>query len=610
MGCMGHKEYSGPCEICGYMDNTAYLPSYLAPRTVLMNRYIVGKLLSHNGEGAVYIAYDTEKNKAVEIKEYMPDLLCTRKKNETQITVNPDALPLYKSYLSEFADLYKTLMNSIETDCIQKIYGIFSENNTGYVVMEHLNGIPLSEYLENTDGVMVWEKAKEIFPPLFTALNLLHSATIVHRGLSPESVYIDGRGRLKLTAFGISASRTADQRLNCELFAGYAAPEQYSVSERQGGWTDIYGVCALLYHVLTGVKPQPANERLHDDTLAEPFLVNHNVPHNVSRAVMAGLILDTGARIHNMNLLVSKLFEQPKENDASDGPVRPAVAIENIPSPARQEKKAPQRKPQQKPKKKSKKKQEKSNIGTIIGISVFLAIVAGFIVAIIYFSDQTHQLTNPAVTTTAASTTPAETTPSITTVPPQTTTEKTTEDNTEKILLPSFVDRFYNTLESRYSILVFEPVYEYNDTYASGIVFEQDIPEGTEVTSGTVITLKVSKGPEAVALPDYVGKKVKDYTEELSELGIKYETEPEETTEFKKNYVVRCDREIGDMIKISEDETVTVYYAVTPENTQEQSDVPAQGTAPAEEAASSEDNNSDTSVNGDGTSWQDGPDFN
>ena len=575
MGCMGHKEYDGPCEICGYMDNTAYLPSYLAPRTVLMNRYIVGRLLSHNGEGAVYIAYDMEKSKTVEIKEYMPDLLCTRKKNETAITVNPDALPLYKSYLSEFADLYKSLMNNIETDCIQKIYGIFSENNTGYVVMEHLTGIPLSEYLEKTDGVMIWDKAKEIFPPLFTAISLLHSATIVHRGLSPESVFIDQRGKLKLSAFGISASRTADSSLNCELFSGYAAPEQYSVSERQGGWTDIYGISALLYRVLTGVTPPSAAERLRDDTLTEPFLVNHAVPHNVSRAVMAGLMLDSNSRIHNMNLLVSKLFEQPKENDISDGPVRPAVAIENIPSPSRQEKKPPQKKPNQ-TRKSKKKNKEKSNVGTIVGVSVFLAIVTGFIVAIIYFSDQTHQLTNPAVTTTVTTTTAPLTTPPITTEPPRTTTEAEPEDNAEKILLPSFVDRFYNTLESRYSILIFEPVYEYNANYDAGIVFEQDIPEGTEVTSGTVITLKVSKGPDAVALPDYVGKKVKDYTKELEELGIRYETEKEETSEFKKNYVVRCNKEIGDMIKISEDETVTVYYAVAPEKTKEQTKEPAE----------------------------------
>ena len=593
MGCMGHKEYSGPCELCGYMDNTAYLPSYLAPRTMLMNRYLVGRIISRNGEGAVYIAYDTEKNKVVEIKEYMPDLLCSRKKNETTISVNSDALPLYKSYLSEFADLYKSLMNNIETDCIQKIYGIFSENNTGYVVMEHLNGVPLSEYLKNFGGVMNWESVREIFPPLFTALNLLHSATIVHRGLSPDSIYIDGRGRLKLTAFGISASRTADQSLNCELFPGYAAPEQYSVSERQGGWTDIYGVCALLYRVLTGVEPQPADERLRDDTLAEPFLVNHAVPHNVSRAIMAGLILDSGARTHNMNMLVSKLFEQPKDTDVSDGPVRPAVAAENIPAHAKQERKTPQRKPQTKSKKKNKKKEEKSsNAGTIIGVFLFFAIVTCFIIAIAYFSDQTNQLTNPANTTTAASTTPAQTTPPITTAPPRTTSKTEEADNVEKILLPDFVDRFYNTLESRYSLLVFEPEYEYNDAYAAGLVFEQDIPEGTEVTGGTVIKLKVSKGPESVELPDYIGKKLDDYTKELGELGIKFETEEEETTEVKKGYVVRCDKEIGDKIMLSEDETVTVYYAVKPANTEETS-----ASQPAEETPDEQEAHSDYTGN-------------
>ncbi|MBQ8903910.1 MAG: PASTA domain-containing protein, partial [Oscillospiraceae bacterium] len=410
-------------------------------------------------------------------------------------------------------------------------------------------------------------------------------ATIVHRGLSTDSIYIDERGKLKLTAFGISASRTVDQSLNCELLHGYAAPEQYAVSERQGPWTDIYGVCALLYHVLTGVKPQAADERLRDDALAEPFLVNHSVPHNVSRAVMAGLILDSGARIHNMNLLVSKLFEQPRENDASDGPVRPAVAIENIPSPARQEKKAPARKPQQKSKKKSKKNKEKSsNIGTIIGFSVFLAIVVGFIIAIIYFSDQTNQLNNPAVTTTTTAV--VTTTPPVTTLPPRTTTAEPQVENVEKIILPDFVDRFYNTLESRYPQLTFEAVFEYNDSYSKGIVFEQDIPEGTEVTGGTVITLKVSEGPESVELPDYVGKKLKDYTAELDELGIKYETEPEETTEVKKNYVVRCDKEIGDRIMVSEDETVIVYYAVKPETTEasgtENGDAPAENTENAE----------------------------
>lgn len=586
MGCMSRKEYSGPCEICGYIDNSAYLPSYLAPGTVLLDRYIVGKMLAHNGEGAVYIAYDTEKNKVVEIKEYMPDLLCSRKKGENTITVNSDALPLYKSYLSEFADLYKTLMNNDETESVQKIYGIFSENNTGYVVMERLTGVSLTNYLKNFGGVMNWEGVREIFPPLLTALNMLHSCGIVHRGLSPDSIFIDERGRLKLTAFGISAARTADSSLNHQLFAGYAAPEQYSLSERQGGWTDIYGICAVLYRVLTGTEPQPADERVRDDSLAEPFLVNRAIPANVSRTIMSGLSLDQSQRLHNINLLVGKLFEQPKEEDDLGGPVRPVVARENIPAPSH-DKKAPQRKPAPKSKKKKNAQKEKSNVGAIVGVSIFLAIVTCFIIAIAYFSDQTIQMQNPAQTTTVTTTTPA-TTPAITTEPSATTTTAPPVDNAEKILLPDFTDYFYNTLESRYSMLVFTPEYEYNDEYASGIVFEQDIAEGTVVTAGTEIKLKVSKGPESVELPDYVGKKLADYTKELEKLGIKYDTEEEETSEVKKGYVVRCDKEIGEKIMLSEDESVIVYYAVVPEKTTVAENDGPEETEPEETAADEE----------------------
>lgn len=565
MGCMGHKEYDGPCEICGYTEGTPHNPLYLAPGTVLMERYILGRLLARNGESAVYIAYDTEKGKTVEIKEYMPDLLCTRKKGENTIVVNNDSLPLYKSYLSEFADLYKTLMNNDETDSVQKIYGIFSENNTGYVIMERLAGIPLSQYLKNFGGVMNWESVREIFPPLFTALNILHSCGIVHRGLSPDSIFIDERGRLKLIAFGISASRTADSSLNHELFTGYAAPEQYSLSERQGGWTDIYGICAVLYRVLTGIEPQSADSRVRDDSMAEPFLVNHSIPQNVSRTIMMGLNLDQNQRIHNVNVLVGKLFEQPKDSDDMGGPVRPLVAEENIPV---REHKVPQKKPVKNSKtKKKNKKKEKSNIGTIVGVSVFLAIVTGFIIAIAYFSDQTTQMNLPSQTTTAVTTTTV-TTPPITTKAPVSSTTAEPVVNEEKIVLPDFVNYFYNTLESRYSMLVFTPEYEYNRDYAAGIVFDQEIEAGTVVTGGTEIKLKVSKGPESVQLPDYIGQKLIDYTNELSKLGIKYDTKPEETSEFKGGYVIRCDREIGDEILLSEEaDVVIVYYAVPPATT-------------------------------------------
>ena len=162
-------------------------------------------------------------------------------------------------------------------------------------------------------------------------------------------------------------------------------------------------------------------------------------------------------------------------------------------------------------------------------------------------------------------------------------TATTPAENTERILLPNFVNRFYNTLESRYAMLKFNPTYEFNSEYAEGIVFEQDIEPNTEVTGGTEINVKVSKGPESAILPDYVGMKLDEYTSLLSEAGIKYDTSEEETTEVKAGYVVRCSKEVGDTIMLTEDESIIVYYAVKPAETEPPQTEPEENTDDIEE---------------------------
>ena len=177
MGCMNDKTYDGPCKLCGYSDNTPNIPTYLAPKTFLADRYIVGKVISYNGEGAVYIGYDTAAGAKVTIKEFMPDTLCSRRKGETDITVDPSAAALYKTYLSEFIDLNRTLMKLRGMSHVQTVLDVFCENNTAYVVFEYINGISIKTYLANSSGVITWEQAKELFSPFFTPL----STQEVHR---------------------------------------------------------------------------------------------------------------------------------------------------------------------------------------------------------------------------------------------------------------------------------------------------------------------------------------------------------------------------------------------------------------------------------------------
>ena len=320
MGCMSEKDYSGPCEKCGYIDNSAYLPDYLPPFTLLENRYVVGKLLSHNGEGAVYLGYDKAEKKKITIKEYMPAALCRRDRESGNITVKEDCLPLYKSYLSEFADLNKTLMNCMGDSCIRRVYGIFAENNTGYITMEYLDGLSLTDYLAENGNVMSWAEAEVFFQPVFTALAKLHSMGIIHRGLSTDTVFVRKNGKAALTGLGISAGRTAESRIDCEMYEGYAACEQYALSERQGSWTDVYGMSALLYRVLTGKVPPSARDRETDDTLVSPAEISAGIPKYVSDAIMRGLSPDQLLRTHNIEELAKQLFSVEQEVEIMELP--------------------------------------------------------------------------------------------------------------------------------------------------------------------------------------------------------------------------------------------------------------------------------------------------
>ena len=310
MGSMNDKTYDGPCKLCGYRDDSPCIPAYLPPKSFLNERYIVGKLLSYNGEGATYIGFDSAAGIKVTIKEFMPDTLCTRKKGEGEIIVNAGMMPLYKTYMSEFADLGKSLMKSRGMSHIQTVLDVFYENNTCYTVYEFINGISLKTYLANSAGEMSWEQVKELFPPILTTISLIHSAGIIHRGISPQTIFVTDKMELKLTGFSISAARTTNTEIACEIFTGYAAPEQYT-NEINGTWTDVYGIAAVLYRVLTGANPQEAIARTGGSML-EPMMINRNVPSNISKVIMSGMRLSTDSRIRSITEFVDKLFAQPK----------------------------------------------------------------------------------------------------------------------------------------------------------------------------------------------------------------------------------------------------------------------------------------------------------
>lgn len=593
MNCMGELNDHGTCPMCGLYDADSYISSYLAPKTFLNNRYIVGRLISYCGESALYIGFDTADKRKVTIREYVPDTLCTRERDQEEIAVRADKMPLYKTYLAEFAELQTTLMHSRNIQAIQPVLDVFAENNTCYAVMEYIGGISLKSYLANCGEIIPWEQVRELFPPILTALSQLHKLGIIHRGISTTTILVNEKNQLILTGFSITAAHTADSDIGYEVFGGYAPPEQYSSSRRNGSWTDVYGIAAVMYRCLTGVTPPTAPERLEEETLIEPMLINRNIPKNASEVIVKGMQLEAEDRIQSISEFVDRFFEQPalsaelsREIPISPARRRPQQVTDEEenekevrrPAPKRSSNTAPPRKnPSSKGSsgsKNRKNKAEKDKIKFIVIASLLGVIILAFIIAMAVTANSGSEGGSIYTETTTA------TPPSTVYVPAVITTEGDNEpvsaSPSESYIVPNFSGAMYDTVisGSQYSYLTFNPTYDFSNDYKEGQIISQTIEDGTSVSFGTEIGVTVCKGPESKPLPDYIGYTAEDYVKILAEQGIKYRIETEETDETSEGLVSRCSHEIGEEIRVADNEEVVVYSAIAPAVTTTEATLP------------------------------------
>lgn len=565
MGCMEPLGEDGTCHNCGYNDSVSHVASYLPPKTVLDDRYIVGRLLSFNGESGIYIGYDNVNNEKVFIKEYMPDALCRRTKQGPEIIVDSADLVQYKNYMSEFIELNKGLSRLRTMSHIVAPIDMFSQNNTAYVIMQYSEAITLKQYLSENAGELTWEQVKKLFPPLLTTLSCVHNAGILHRGISLENILVTDRGELKLTGFSIQGVRTVNTDLAPELYAGYSAPEQYSGSQWEGTWTDVYAVAAVMYRLLSGCMPTEPMARVGKDSLMEPNKINPHVPVNVSKVIMQAMRLNQNQRIQTVTDFVTKLFEQPeyitKHSHTQTIPIQ--VPKRSVKKPA---------------------KKKGSNVGAIIGALLLIAVVAVALMMLISMllpdngpDDTDTNLPNvsddyvsdaPAVTDV---TEPSES--EITSVTPQSTSETSKTGNL--FVMPSLVGKKLDSVinnDTWKERLEFEIIYDYSDGYEAGIIFAQDIEEGTNLYPIQKVKISVSKGFATVEIPSFINEFGINMTKEeyiaiLDGLNIKYEIRLTETPFMPDGYVLgvfcpETSSEVGGPINVALGNTLYVDVSV------------------------------------------------
>lgn len=579
-----YESHKTACPHCGYAEETMHNSMYITPGTILHERYLVGVLESYNGEGATYIGYDKVIGCKVLIREYMPINLCIRVKGKPTISVNYNNLAKYKAFMAEYTELNKSLARLRNNTNIAPVLDMFAENNTTYTIFEYIEGKKLVDYLKENAGELSWSEVTKLFPPLFTTIGILHNAGITHRAVSPDTVYITEKGELRLHGFCVSAVRTANAGLEYELFRGYAAPEQYSSSSssRQGSWTDVYSICALLYRILTGCMPPDSLSRMENDNLCEPSRLNNNIPPQVSRVIMEGMNLSGRDRIQTITELVTRLFQQ-------SAPVKNLTPVGGYSSSGRNEgdygnngyrQEAPPPAPVYEPEPQYEDEYydddyeeeyedsysyekvttvDKLKVPIIIAILLF-AILMIIAVAFLNILGGDKDSTDNGMSGYSSA---------VTDNIVEGTTEPSTETTTEtfdSLMFDLKGKYFENTKEKYKDYFTLKETYEYNDEYEKDQIFEQSIEPGQPFNKGDVIEVKVSKGKAESVIPEFEGLTITQYESLLKSEGILYSLIPEKSTvDGTPNTVIGLlldgeKAEPGDKISNKDGKSLVVYY--------------------------------------------------
>ena len=571
------------CPACGFVESDAHDPMYVPPGTILHGKYLCGILLEYNGEGATYIGSDISTGKKVLIREYVPITLCTRVKNKPTISVNYNNLAKYKAFMAEYTELNKSLARLRNNTNIPPVLDMFAENNTTYTIFEYIEGVKMLDYLKENAGELSWEQVSKIFPPLFTTIGILHNAGIIHRAISPDTVYITDKGELKLSGFCVSAVRTVDAGLEYELFKGYAAPEQYSASSssRQGSWTDVYGVSALLYRALTGCMPVDSVSRLKHDDLHEPHSLDSRIPRHVSRVIMEGMNLNGRDRIQTITELVTRLFEQPSEEEEDienttvlqeAPPAQPAYEQAVYEQPQQPQYQQPEPQPQnvihqrstpinRKPRRDDSYSYEKVNTVDRIKVPIIIGLLLlGILMALAVFILNIFSNKDEGSTPSAKAKRPAVT---------ENVIDETETTNAADIEMPDLKNKFFEPTKEKWKdYFVLDADYEYNDDFDNDMIFEQAVKAGNMISQGQVIKVKVSKGKSSAYIPDFSGLTVEQYKNALEKAGISdfnYQFVESKNSYGKANCVVelQVDGKVvhpNDLFSNKDGKKLTVYY--------------------------------------------------
>ena len=433
---------------------------------------------------------------------------------------------------------------------IVSVYDVSSSSQADFIVMELIDGISLKQYMERK-GVLNWKETLHFAIQIAKALEHAHSRGIVHRDIKPHNVMVLKNGSVKVADFGIAQVTTNTSTLTTEALGSvhYISPEQ-AKGGRVDNRSDIYSLGVVMYEMIAGRVPYdgdtPVNIALQHigGGAQKPSQYNPNIPKGLEQIIRKAMALSPNDRYLTATAMLYDMDEFRKTPTMVFVTNTPKVTGDTQVIPTEQVREAEKKTiaqekvgkvvpiPEKTPKKTKARNPEEDEMprSRVTAVAIASCVVVG-IVAIVIFCVLWAQ--------------------------------GVLFDEPEMVSVPQLVGQNYEMLRDYPGIVVVNQGEEYNSEYGRGEIIYQYPHAGDQVTSGTKVWVKISKGP-VPTLERLTGLTFEEAKRRIDAipLDLKIVQKTESHATVAKDIVLRT--EPGENASLTYGQTITVWVSSGP----------------------------------------------
>ncbi len=495
----------------------------------LDGRYELLELIGVGGMADIYQAKDFEEDRIVAVK-----ILKTEYAGSDE-------------FLRRFRNESKAIA-LLSHPNIVKIYDVGFTEKVQFIVMEYVDGITLTDYIEQ-QGVLKWRDSIHFTVQILKALQHAHDRGIVHRDVKSQNVMLLRDGTIKVMDFGIARFNRENNKTMSEKTIGsvhYISPEQArgDITDER---SDIYSVGVALYEMVTGKKPfdgdTPVSIALMhmQSTPKKPTELNSTIPEGLEQIILRAMQKEPSQRYQTAGEMIKDLEELKKDPgiifeykyNSTDGTTK----YFDRPIPAGEQEQPRRRKEmvveipeddydddEYEDDDDDEYEERRSPI-----IPILFAVGTAFIISMVFLI---LMLVNKYFGENSSATSPDGSYSSDTSI------SITAGD---ELLMPNLVGMTWEEAKAKYSQYITLEAEQEFSIYTKDEIFEQEFPEGRKIKVGATVVVKVSKGIKEIEIQDVTNLPVSTAERKLLNDGFVVKKTFAESEDIAKNNVIKTE---------------------------------------------------------------------